>query len=115
MSNSEIMARLLRSSDREEAIAFLERGNGRHNVGEMSYENSLALVRRLYELGAIEVWAVEVGKNAGLASTDTLIVTMPRDSVARWRLFDWNNERVRLMGFDPDIDQGERHMLVWFG
>ncbi len=112
--DSKFVQQLLANPDKEEALKWLGRGGPRHYVGELTHDASVALVQRLYELGAIEVVVVEIRSNAGLASTDTLITTLPNDPPARQSIFKWNNDRVYHMGGDPDMDRGQRHLLVYF-
>lgn len=112
-NDQEFVRKLLRRKDKTEALAWLEGNEGR-NVGEMSHKASLALVRRLYSFGAIEIVAVEISANAGLESTDTLIATLPTDPAKRRKLFDWKNEHARLMGYEPEVDEGADHLFIWF-
>jgi hypothetical protein len=105
--------KLLRQKDKVEALTWME-GNQWRNVGELSHKASLALVRRLYRFGAIEVVAVDIGAHAGFESTDTLIATLPHDPASRRKIFDWDNERVQKMGYEPYPDEGQDHHLIWF-
>src|SRR5437763_17023196 len=89
-SDSKLLQQLLASPDKEEALTWLGRGGPRHYVRELIHDASVALVQRLYELGTIEVVVVEIGANAGLASTDKVIATLPDDPRARSSIFKWN-------------------------
>src|ERR1700744_6208167 len=97
------IGKLLNDPGRKEAIGWLSEGGDRHFVGEMSHAESVSLVRELYQLGVVEVWATEIMNNAGLASTDSLIAMLPDDPNLREEIFRWNNRRFLYMGIDPDI------------
>jgi hypothetical protein len=70
----ELMRKLLRRKDRVAALAWLTGGPGgvHRNVGEMEHADSVALVRRLYDMGVLEVIAVDIGRspNRRFESTD---------------------------------------------
>jgi hypothetical protein len=111
--DQEFVRKLLRKKDRVEALSWLE-GDERRNVGELSHVKSLSLIRRLYKLGAVEIVAVDISGHVGFESTDTLIAKLPSDGSSRRGIFDWNNERGREMGYEPESDEGQDHVLIWF-
>jgi hypothetical protein len=73
-----------------------------------------ALVEELYRIGAAEVIVVRISVTDGYGSTDNVIITLSNEPPARERVFHWNNERSRLMELDPDLDEGQSHLFVWF-
>lgn len=113
--NPTILA-LLKSKDKVEAIDWLTGApKGVHrNVGELTHEDSVRFVRRLYKLGAPEVVVVEIGVNATYESTDTLIAMLPKEPVARKAIFDSEGERAEEMGYEQEPDVGQKYLLVWF-
>ena len=111
--DQEFVRKLLRNEGRVEALSWLE-SDERRNVGELSHEKSISLVRHLYKLGAVEIVAVDIGRHAGFESTDTLIAKLPSDRSSRRGNFEWNNERAREMGYEPESDEGQDHVLIWF-
>jgi len=57
---------------------------------------------------------VDIGTNAGFSSTDSLIVTLPREKKRRKRIFDWSDTQAIEMGLDPEPDRGQKHLFIWF-
>ncbi|MDB5299735.1 MAG: hypothetical protein JWO87_1398 [Phycisphaerales bacterium] len=105
--------------DRVEALGWLTGAppNIYRNVGEMTHNQAVALVRRLYKWGVPEVIAVNIGASpdGSIESTDDLIAVLPSDLVARKRVITWNNKRSYKMGYEaPTEDHGQSHLLVWF-
>jgi len=114
----QMIQRLLRQKkDRFEARAWLEDGGEKsvRFIGEMSKEQSIKFVQKLYRLGAKEVMAVKIGRNPPYESINTMIVTLPSDRKARQQLFAFEGKRVESEGFDPPEDYGQSHLLVWIG
>jgi hypothetical protein len=108
------LSQMLQREDRAEAISWLRLGKGKHNIGEMSPQKSKKLVADLYKFGARQVDVVDIRANAGLASTDSLIVTLPREKKRRKRIFDWSDTQAIEMGLDPEPDRGQKYLFVWF-
>jgi hypothetical protein len=113
-NDSQFLIELLARPDREEALGWLRKGAGKHNIGEMTVDESISLIRRLYELGAVEIFVVDIGEYQGFFSVDNLIVTLPKSPAAREALFAWNANHAEQMGLDPYVDEGHDHMFVWF-
>jgi hypothetical protein len=114
LSEDEYIQKLLRKKDKAEALKWLSGLENQRNIGELSYKKSMSLVRKLYAMGALEVIATDISEHAGLASTDTLIATLPEDPAHRELLFEWNNDRILKMGYESGVDRGQKHMLIWF-
>lgn len=104
--------KLLRGKNRSEALSWLQNSEQR-NVGELEHGESIELIQALYELGAVKVLAVEIDASGPYESTDTLIVTLPDDD-ARSAIFAKVNALERTMGFDPEEDRGQPHLMVYF-
>ena len=111
MTNEE----LLESPKSKEALAWLQGGlPDSRTLGELpTTKASLSLAKELYALGAVQVIAVEiVTYDSGEENTGKLIILLPGDRVARVKIFSWNAKHARKMGFDPDVDAGQKHLLV---
>ena len=79
-------------------------------------EYGLQLVRELYALGAVRVTAVEIEgrvEGAEQQDTSTLVVELPGDAAKRVCLFAWGAGFARGSGWDPTLDTGQKHLLVW--
>lgn len=78
---------------------------------------ALKVVRRLYELGAVEVTAIEVSgylENDEYQDTDKLIIELPQDKTQRKQLFKWVHAHARKRGYAPALDVEQRFLLVWW-
>jgi hypothetical protein len=77
---------------------------------------ALAVVQELYDLGAVCVTAVEIAVRVERASqqdTSTLIMELPRDNAKRAMLFKWVAKFARKRSWDPEMDWGQDHLLIW--
>ena len=111
-----MVRRLLKSKDKVEALDWLAGAPpGVHrNIGEMTNQESVAYVRKLYKLGATNVVVVEIGVNGKYESTDTLIARLSKDPKRRKAIFRLETERVEDMGYEMETDTGQQHIFVWF-
>jgi hypothetical protein len=82
------------------------------NLGEMEAEESVDFVRRLYDLGAEQVLAVEVDEYPDGANTGHLLVQLPSDAAARQRLFAFDREHAESLGFEGDPDEGQEYLYL---
>jgi hypothetical protein len=111
------IAKLLRKrKDKFEALAWLNERSEASDRGlsEWNWEESVRMIRQLYDVGAREVWAVEFGRNPPYESIHTLVVTLPDEPAARRAVFGWVNEQTVRQGFEAEEDYGQRHVSVWF-
>jgi hypothetical protein len=99
----------------QEALGWLRSGNpDSRTLGEASgTAESIALVEELYARGATRVTSVRIETYDGdQQNSGKLIVSLPGDPIARTRLFEWFSDAAKELGFDPDQDTGQRHVLV---
>lgn len=78
-----------------------------------AYEEAQAMVTDLYKKGAKKVWAVDIKTDAVKQDTNALVVELPQ-SVDRRVLFDWESGFARSHGWDPQLDTGQKYMLLWW-
>lgn len=77
---------------------------------------AIAVVQKLYDLGAVKITAVEISgrlESERHQDTSTLIIELPRDSAKRARLFRWEAKFARKEGWDPTTDWGQDYLLIW--
>ena len=110
-----VVLKLLADPGRKEALSWLKGAgdNEFRNLGELEPSESIALVERLYALGARQVLACEIdvfpeGQNAG-----KLLIERPTEASASARLLDWANRHHESMGFMSDLDRGQIYLFVW--
>lgn len=117
-NNSPDVASLLRTKNKMEALDWVSNppSGVTRTVGELAPDKSVALVRRLYRMGAKIVYAVKIGASPDgkYESTDHLICALPSDPAAREQIFQWDDERVREFGVEGVKDTGQTHILIWF-
>jgi hypothetical protein len=106
---------LLNSGQSKEALAWLQGGKpeGR-TLGELpTTATSIAMVEELYSLGATRVTAVDITDyDTGEQNTGKLIVSLPKESSARARVFEWCAEQVEQLGFEPERDVEQEHVFI---
>src|SRR5262249_132778 len=106
---------LLKSPKSKEVLAWLQGGApDARTLGELpTTEPPLALANELYSFGATQATAVEIDPYiSDRENTGRLVISLPESQIARAKLFAWNAEHARELGFDPDEDTGQRHLLV---
>lgn len=83
-------------------------------VHELDNAGSLAVIEKLYALGAERVVACNIGITAGGGeATDELIVILPNAVEARKRLLNYERSYSKRRGFGGVNDAGQRYMLIW--
>jgi hypothetical protein len=121
--SAEDYAYLVRKPDAAEALGWLREakapgdrtitgGDGKGWRGA----KALAVVRELYDLGAVSVTAAEISgriEQSKQQDTDRLIVQLPEDKKKRARLFEWEAKFARKFDWDPATDDGQEYLLVW--
>jgi hypothetical protein len=100
----------------KELVSWLGRGAKQHKeLGEMSKSEALRLVRKLYGLGAIRVWATNIERDEdGAQYSRSLIVALPNDSEKRTKLYELCADPARPSsdGSAPAIRVGKNFMSV---
>jgi hypothetical protein len=84
-------------------------------VYSFSHENSLAMAKTLYGLGAKSLTAFKIDFDHHIVHS--LLIEFPDDKSARRQLIQWKVEREKKEGFDTtgeDRDFGERYMLEYW-
>jgi hypothetical protein len=107
--------KLLDNPNKAEALSWLKDGgeDSFRNLGELdTTEESIALVQHLYDLGAVEVLAVEIDTYPEGQNTGKLVITLPDTSEARKKIFAWSSEQAESLGFAPDKDVGQKQLFV---
>lgn len=86
---------------------------GQNTLGELTTnKESLKLARRLYSIGAVKVFAIEIGKNEQGENSGKLVIALPSEIEPRKHIFRWSNKLAREQGFDPDVDIGQENLFV---
>lgn len=105
--------RLAEGNPREVVEWLSGEPKGQNTLGELTTnQESLKLARKLYSIGAVKVFAIEIGKNEQGENSGKLVIVLPSDPEARKRIFRWSNKLAREQGFDPDVDIGQEHLFV---
>jgi hypothetical protein len=104
-------AELLQKPNKQEAKSWLQDTTwSKRNIGELSHDESLAVVEELHKLGAKEVIAVDLDEDIELSeTTDTLVVILPGNLQVRNRLTAW--------GPGDSVDEvkiGQKYMYLWW-
>jgi hypothetical protein len=105
----------LLASRKAEALGWLNAGSPAsfRNLGELgTTEESVALVKRIYSLGATNVLAVEIIEYPEGENTGKLLVELPKDRFSRAELFAFEREFAESMGFDATADEGQRYLFL---
>jgi hypothetical protein len=111
------------NEERYEAREWLQSNPNESALAGNRFEgtaDALAFVEHLYAEGAVHVsvtgisdepWRIEL---EGGPYADTLIVELPADGSQRSVLFRICNEEAWREGFSPELDSGQREVLLWW-
>ncbi len=115
--HEQLVARLLNDSGSHEVVSWLSRGspNEGRTVGRFaSSDESLKFVKSLYELGALEILAVQIERHfeSKTQHTGKLVIKLPTGLDTRQAIFDWCRQQGESLGFSPDPDRGETHLFL---
>lgn len=106
--------KLLAEPGSREVLEWLREHSSTRTLGELpTREASIEYAKEIYSLGANKVTAVKIDRYPdGEENTGRLVVTLPSDLEARARIFEWHDEQADALGFDPETDVGQMHLLL---
>ena len=107
---------LLANKSHKEATQWLNEAssNNKRLIGEQNSAGSRKIVEDLYEMGAVNVEAVDFEMVAGYGEgTNILIVTLPKNADQRKLLFSYEARTATAEGFDPISDDGQNYMFLY--
>ncbi|MCA9232699.1 MAG: hypothetical protein KDA57_18765 [Planctomycetales bacterium] len=98
----------------EEARDWLETAGKDYGViHELSHEQSLDVVEEAYMRGAKIVEVVgELSDSLIDCSVDMLLLTLPKETEARARLFELEAKVADMTGFEISVDEGQNYILL---
>ena len=108
---------LLQTGKKREALSWLREFGEKNmrNIGEMEPSASLAIVQKLYEMGAREVIATQINSWEGYGeNTDYVVIVLPEGEAARKKFFGYEAQRANEMGYAPTPDHGQKLMLLGY-
>jgi hypothetical protein len=115
--HEQLIQRLLSDPTKSEAMDWLQSARTGENrtIGACeTNQDSVELVREIYNLGAMEVFVVNIhpsSKGRGERS-GKLVVALPQNPKQRSAIFGWCKRQGDSLGFTPDPDQGESHLFL---
>jgi hypothetical protein len=97
-----------------EARSWLEGGSKKQyrNLGEMSAEESQALVNSLYDAAAVEVLAVRIDQEEDFENTGHLLVKLPSKKAIRKKLFKLEAKQAKVQGYEASEDWGQEYLYL---
>lgn len=98
----------------QEALSWLQGSTDscERALGEMTYDEAVAEIQKLYALGATKVWVVEIEEDEDLEESGKLVVELPKNKESRADVFEWSAYWATTQGFDPETDTGQAHVFV---
>lgn len=116
-SDDAFCERILATGKNAEARAWALEAKGTahlRTIHELDNAESLAIIEKLYTLGAERVMACDIDTEPGVGeTTDVLIVTLPNAKEARKRLLSYERSHAGRRGFGGVKDVGQRYMFIW--
>jgi len=83
-------------------------------IGEMPTRESIAYIKKMYKLGATEIFVIDIDANGKYESASRLSASLPSDRNKRAAIFDAETDRVEEMGFEMESDTGQETIFLWF-
>lgn len=111
----DFVQRLLNALKSKDALVWLRGGSDRdlRSIAEQeSNGKSIELIELIYDIGAVEVWAVDIEVFPGGQCTDKLVIRLPDDVRHRKRIFEWAGSISIGQGFAAEPDSGQQYILV---
>jgi hypothetical protein len=113
--NEELIAARLANPNKAEARAWLDKHTDkcRATLGELLNDESLELVNNLYNVGAVEVIAVEIDEYESEGeNTGKLVIVLPGDKENRAKVLNICSGIAEELGFDPLTDYGQKRVFL---
>ena len=114
--SDEFMQSILHDPNKQEALRWLKGGREGdfRSVGELgTNEESIALIQRIYDAGAVEVIAVRIDEYPGEGqNTGKLVIKLPDEPELRQGLFALAGGIAQRLGFDPEQDTGQTYLFL---
>jgi hypothetical protein len=115
--HEQLILRLLADPTKREALEWLKddsEGENRTIGSCASTQDSMKFVQEIYDLGAEEVFAVNIHlrPKGAVERAGKLVVALPQNPKRRRAIFDWCKEQGDSLGFTPDPDHGESHLFL---
>jgi hypothetical protein len=102
--------------DSKELVSWLGKGaRQERELGELSKSEAMKLARKLYGLGAVRIWAVNIERDEdGAQYSRRLIVALPDDAPRRNKIYELCVDPARpfIGGSTPAIRAGKSFMSV---
>jgi hypothetical protein len=103
---------LMSSGRSEDAVTWMSQKGS--TLGEMDRAKSRRFIMKLNGLNAKKIVACQInayGEGLGENSGD-LVVELPEEPTDRAKLFKFMGRRAQLLGFDPDLDNGQQYGYI---
>jgi len=120
--DDQIATKLLADPAKVEVLGWLrEPVAEQRRLGQLaSLDASIAWATRIYDAGAVEVWAVDIDcyvtsyadGEVGHASSGKLVVRLPKDADPRQRFFRWEAKHAHSLGFEGRTDEGQEYVFL---
>jgi len=114
-SADEIVQSLVSSPDGKEVLDWLRKGETTsRTLGELpDASSSIKLAEEIYRLGTEKVTAVKTHRYpTGEENAGQLVLTLPSRKETRFKIFEWYAKKSRELGFDAELDRGQKHLLL---
>jgi hypothetical protein len=112
--HDQLIRRMLSDPANQEAISWLQNDTQRTIGACETNQKSIEFVRQIYDLGAMDVFAVKIHpnrKDSGERS-GRLVVKLPEEPTKRQEIFAWCKRQGDSLGFSPESDRGESHLFL---
>jgi len=112
-----LIARLLNDPEKQEALGWVKNhgpDDERTVGGCKTNPASIQFVQEIYNLGALQIFAINIrpNRNGKGQYTGKLVVQLPSEAEPREALFNWCKRQGDSLGFSPDPDRGESHLYL---
>ena len=112
----QLCRKLLSEKENREALAWVKesRSGDIRTLGEQSPEESFAIIKNLYDSGAVKAQVVQIERVSGYGETSNIVcVELPAAPRSRQGLFKVEAKIASSGGFDPVPDEGQNYLFLY--
>lgn len=104
---------LIENTESAPVMSWLQDKSKSRTLGELEgTEESIEFIQKVFDLGAVQVFAVEIDSYEDEENTGKLCIELPENPELRRQVLAWTGEIAEELGFEEEADIGQRYVFV---
>jgi hypothetical protein len=109
----EFCLNLIQNTESAEVMPWLQNDSKPRSLGVLDgTKESIEFIQEVFDLGAVQVFAVEIDDYDDSENTGKLCIELPEDTELRQQVLEWAGQISWEQGFDPEQDIGQRYVFM---